>query len=582
MTYAALFVGASPTAPSPRVVIPVFQRTYCWSDQQVLGWWRDAAMRGGHSAMRVKGGHATGRCLFRRAREGRPEERTDAGADTEGEGEDEDASPLLCLDGQQRCTTTLLAVAAIRDAALTLLARDADVEDDTRTRTVVERAERALYADAAGARRWIRDRVAEKSDDDASYPEGARPPFATTLLPSFVDRAAFFRCIVGGALAFARGERSPRSPPGRSPRSPGSRTRDTSSTPMCRAKATLDAAASSLLVPRATASVRLAAALDAMLEETRLTYVEIQGDAVNLAQAFQWLQEKTLFAAGAVLWNPAPGVHLAGSDLIRNAILAVFLRRSLREQESAYRDAWLDPLERRVSRAGPGGSKSLDDAFRAFLVDDARARGARAPARWRCAFERDLEAMMASDATPERLRETVGEGSPAWIYARFQSFVEEIALARAGEDDAARAARSARINLGVGGGARRDFDFTTSAPPAKYEPEHAEEGHVPEEIDEETRKTRKNDETRRATNATSATRPSTRAPWEGPAPTGIPVEGTDANVDAAARAAAAVPVTERACRDALDRVVAFAERAGFFGSEDAEKERECRYAERYQ
>ena len=151
MTYAALFVGASPTAPSPRVVIPVFQRTYCWSDQQVLGWWRDAAMRGGHSAMRVKGGHATGRCLFRRARKGRPEERTDAGADTEGEGEDEDASPLLCLDGQQRCTTTLLAVAAIRDAALTLLARDADVEDDTRTRTVVERAERALHADAAGA-----------------------------------------------------------------------------------------------------------------------------------------------------------------------------------------------------------------------------------------------------------------------------------------------------------------------------------------------------------------------------------------------------------------------------------------------
>ena len=154
--------------------------------------------------------------------------------------------------------------------------------------------------------------------------------------------------------------------------------------------------------------------------------------------------------------------------------------------------------------------------------------------------------------------------------------------ARAGEDDAARAARSARINLGVGGGARRDFDFTTSAPPAKYEPEHAEEGHAPEEIDEETRKTRKNDETRRATNATSATRPSTRAPWEGPAPTGIPVEGTDANVDAAARAAAAVPVTERACRDALDRVVAFAERAGFFGSEDAEKEWECRYADRYQ
>ena len=285
-----------------------------------------------------------------------------------------------------------------------------------------------------------------------------------------------------------------------------------------------------------------------------------------------------------MLWNPAPGVHLAGSDLIRNAILAVFLRRSLREQESAYRDAWLDPLERRVSRAGPGGSKSLDDAFPgAFLVDDARARGARAPARWRCAFERDLEAMMASDATPEDSARRSAKDRPRGYTRDFKASAEEIGtgVAHVGEDDAARAARSARINLGVGGGARRDFDFTTSAPPAKYEPEHAEEGHVPEEIDRDA-KARRNDEAER-TNATSATRPSTRAPWEGPAPTGIPVEGTDANVDAAARAAAAVPVTERACREGWTASSSRRRaRAGFFGSEDAEKERECRYADRYQ
>ena len=196
-----------------------------------------------------------------------------------------------------------------------LLAHDADVEDETRTRTVVERAERGAYADAAGARRWIGAiRVAEKSDDDARS-RGC----ASTLrddTPSVVRRPR-------GVLQVRRrrrvGVRARRTiagpPPGRSPGSPRWRSRPTSvDASMCRAKATLDAAASSLLVPRATASVRLAAALDAMLEETRLTYVEIQGDAVHLAQAFQWLQEKTLFAAGAVLRNPAPGVHLAGSD----------------------------------------------------------------------------------------------------------------------------------------------------------------------------------------------------------------------------------------------------------------------------
>jgi hypothetical protein len=594
MTYAALFAGASPATRSPRVVIPVFQRTYCWSDEQVLGWWRDAAMRGGHSAMRVKGGHATGRCLFRRAREGRPEAGTDADAV-----DDEVASPLVCLDGQQRCTTTLLAVAAIRDAALTLLAEDADAETETETETlaetekhtaarVVERAERTLYADAEGARRWIRERAAESSpsaaaDDGALYPEGARPPFATTLLPSFVDRAAFLRCVVGGALARARGT-PPSAPRERSSAEKSSSSSSSfsssrlSSTPMCRAKATLDAAASSLLAPRAAAAARLAGALDAMLEETRLTYVEIQGDDVDLAQAFQWLQEKTLFAAGAVLWNPAPGVHLAGSDLIRNALLAVTLRRSLREQESTYRDVWLDPLERRVERAEVAGSnsKSLDDVFRAFLVDDARARGRRAPARWRGACERDLEAMMASDATPERLRETIGEGSPMWIYARFRSFVEEIALERAGEDQAARAARSARIGLGGdegGGVARRDFDFTTSAPPP---PPKATETEETRDADE-SRGSRGSTNAARAAAAaakttTTATLLSTRAPWEGPAPTGIPVEGADANADAAAKAAEAVPVTERACRDALDRVVAFAEKAGFLSGSDLETE----------
>ena len=31
---------------------------------------------------------------------------------------------------------------------------------------------------------------------------------------------------------------------------------------------------------------------------TRLVYIEVQGEDVDLAQAFQWLQEKTLFAAG--------------------------------------------------------------------------------------------------------------------------------------------------------------------------------------------------------------------------------------------------------------------------------------------
>ena len=57
-------------------------------------------------------------------------------------------------------------------------------------------------------------------------------------------------------------------------------------------------------------------------------YIEVQGNDVDMAQAFQWLQEKTLFAAGAVLWNPAPGIEFAACDLVRNALVSSFLRRS--------------------------------------------------------------------------------------------------------------------------------------------------------------------------------------------------------------------------------------------------------------
>jgi hypothetical protein len=63
----------------------------------------------------------------------------------------------------------------------------------------------------------------------------------------------------------------------------------------------------------------------------------VQGADVDLAQAFQWLQEKTLFAAGAILWNPAPGIEFSACDLVRNALISSFLHKSLAEQESAYK-----------------------------------------------------------------------------------------------------------------------------------------------------------------------------------------------------------------------------------------------------
>ena len=77
MTYGSLFGGVDTAVrrdgcPPCPVVVPVFQRTYCWTEQQVAGWWRDAFM-GGEKEGDAKPkpaadrlAHGTGRCLFRR------------------------------------------------------------------------------------------------------------------------------------------------------------------------------------------------------------------------------------------------------------------------------------------------------------------------------------------------------------------------------------------------------------------------------------------------------------------------------------------------------------------------------------
>ena len=590
--------------PSPTVAVPVFQRMYCWSEEEVRAWWRDAVMGNGHAALKVKGGHATGRCLFRLVAE-------DGG---EGVG---DGGVLLCLDGQQRCTTMLLALAAIRDAALRLVPRPLGgggvpsdrplSQAEAAAMCVVERVDRALYRDVEGARRWIHDVAAAAALDQsrgcaaastnehaaATYAEGAFPSFATTLLPSFVDRAPFLECITAGAVAHALMDGTPKAETsvevcgavmptsklslgevgdggggagarGASASYAGYPSQSTAlaATPLGRAKRILDDAAAALLHPLAAAPARLAAAAEAALNRTRLIYIEVGGADVDLAQAFQWLQEKTLLAAGAILWNPRPGVEFSACDLARNAMMSSFLRLSLTEQEKVYREVWLDPLQRRIK--GGGGPVVFDELLRAFLDgEDGRraAAGAAAPAALRkkgagsltvvagfanaaavdgilpmgprhvSATEHDLAALMASDQVPDRLKQQLGPGSPMNVYVRFRSYVEEVALGLQGKlgnsgTDGGGVSTQVTGNTAVGTrGANMKFDFTSSAPPPPLK-----------EAEEE-------DET--GTDGTCG-----------------PQRGDGRDTEGAWAREVPVMITEQACRVVVGRLVQFAARTG--------------------
>ena len=758
-------VSSPPSGIRTRIVVPVFQRTYCWPASKVRAWWRDAALGRGDSALRVKDGHATGRCLFRRVAF-EANDRLDDAEGGEGEGEDaawrakktrENVAAWLCLDGQQRCTTTQLAVAAVRDAAEATLRAAAAAEEEeeeeedeglffspagTREaemdarglrspppeniysveepdgsrgkksidvaaalevlRGVVARADDALFTDPAAARARVAAISArEKERTERNETPSVVAPFLS-LRPSRADRDAFARCVAGfgrGSDRGFKGRRAKGQGPTPHPMDPLSADDPREGldatalrSPLGRAKATLDGLAADLLTiddaseddeeplqesaatifssddptrafrgghARGVALVRgarrLAAALDGLLARCYLTRVEILGpdddgdlpggavvggsregrasassspsSRIDLTQMFQWLQEKTLFAAGAVLWNPAPGVAFGARDLIRNAAMAAFLDEPVREQENALENLWQKPLADRMRTRihAPSGNRRsrenrtspettaerlddasleeedsdsngdaigerLDEMFRAFLNERrenaSRPRGG-APPPWRGAVERDVAAMLRSDKTPESVRERLGPGSAVETYARWMSFAEELAMEAEAEEAeargegggrdarlaATRAAAEAAFARAAGGGAEaRAFDHTTSAPPPPTTTTtEGEEGEGTWDVREGGVKRAGEDGAARRF-AAAPPRPSA---YGGPAPMDEPIGGGAKKTEPKATndagrsgvgASVAPParVTKRVVREALARAAAFAERAGYF------------------
>lgn len=507
MTYGELFATAKTN--KTRIVVPTFQRTYCWTDTMARTFFRDVALRRGSTAARVKGGHGTGKCLFRRV-------------PARDDDENETKKNLLCLDGQQRCTTVALSLAAIRDAAVVLLAKEKDDTDaeSNRRRTVLEetarKADSALFLERDDARKKT-----------------------SIFYPSRADRAAFAACV--GAASDEGGLLAEKERTGKEPRVNF----------LVAAKRALDLEALKL------SPFALADALEAALKDASLTYVEIFGPdkRVDLAQAFQWLQEKTLFAASAVLWNATPGLKFAACDLARNYLMASTLRLPVEAQEETYLTQWLLPLESRVvekrnreedeafsedpeTKTGRTShpSEAFDAFLKAFLDDDDARFAAREPSapsrrvqrrtRRMCAMERDLRRMLLSEHAPESTKRSAGLDTAVWTYARFRSFAERVSMGREDEiEDDKSATDDSPAEFRV--------DFTTSAPPPSWEgpaPADAAPADEPRER--------------------------VRSPEERGGPPGDPPSARDAEPPP-------VPVDDAARREVLRRLVAFGEKAGF-------------------
>jgi len=97
----------------------------------------------------------------------------------------------------------------------------------------------------------------------------------------------------------------------------------------------------------------------AVIDWLALTYIEIMNE-VNLSQIFIWFQEKTIIGAEILMYNPTPGLNFRAADLVRNLILASYMKRSLVEQEALYRKYWFLRLEKHL---GP----RMDQMLQKFL-----------------------------------------------------------------------------------------------------------------------------------------------------------------------------------------------------------------------
>ena len=320
------------------LTIPVFQRTYCWTDEQIAGWWRDLRMAKEEAG--IAAGHRVGKIMFKAI----PHPAEEEGGMSSGP---KGAAAMTIIDGQQRITTALLFLAAVRDALLERL----DVTKDAGAAALCRELEAALFVDPeAFAALALQPR---DDGEEGSFLKVGEPLWFCRLVPSYLDRLPFFELVLAGRLGAAPCEATKRSV-------------------QWRAKAYFDRELRTWLAAREAGGLLrdLRFLAGRQLGFFSLMYMESLNEMAFLPQLFLWLQEKSLFSMGALLWNPSPGVTFRAADLVRNLLISPFAALPSAQLERLYVDRWIAPLESRV--AGPD---QMDRFLMAFLLREASQPG---------------------------------------------------------------------------------------------------------------------------------------------------------------------------------------------------------------
>ena len=448
------------------IIIPLIQRKYCWTDEHIEGWWRDGALGRGPQISRTSNGcHRTGKVIFKRG----------YGSSVASYGE---TPQLLCVDGQQRCTTQSILLACIRDFALGLT-RTSSTQVQSCAQNIVDATEKMLVMNVDVMRSWCYDKaegifkrcilpifetenqseilsdndlesVLQSVSDEAisCFPVGCNASFdgGGKLVPSYVDRASYFMIILSGRLYHELMNflsKCPRRYVNLESSLYSTLMESSNESRQHSAKAIFDklmkrrlqTVCEIVLTSVSFTDITSTETLQSIMKELtsifnnasrmQLMYCEILSE-VNLSQVFLWLQEKTLFGMGALLYNPSPGVNFNPSDLARNLLLSSFMNRDIVEQEEIYRTRWLEPIEMKLSKSTNNPLDALLTKFLASKEPPKSFLSRTSSQRYIGSFETQVTQM--NDALPLAMKGKAARDSPIGIYSRFHSCLEGLEL----------------------------------------------------------------------------------------------------------------------------------------------------------
>eukprot|EP00026_Physarum_polycephalum_P006056 Phypoly_transcript_06097.p1 GENE.Phypoly_transcript_06097~~Phypoly_transcript_06097.p1 ORF type:complete len:502 (+),score=75.42 Phypoly_transcript_06097:124-1629(+) len=290
-----------------RVIIPLFQRSYCWNTSTTVpAWWRDTS----HAST-----HSCGKAVFRTH---------------------DDA--MWCLDGQQRVTTTMLLAASARDALLRLQHRSPTLPH---LGTALAKLDAVLFIDVSAAHAFAAART--------PIAEGQRLDFSR-LIPSFCDRRHFFELIITGLAANGTDELL---------------SETTRHSIQYDTKHYFDDQFQHMLDSNTKPALALDAVASRAMTALKMQLMMIEPLAnINVAQVYQYLQESSLLSMGSLLHNPSPGMKMHAADLTRNLYMSPWISESLDEQERQHAGLWLTPIE-----VPCGNSPTQIDRVLRVLVD---------------------------------------------------------------------------------------------------------------------------------------------------------------------------------------------------------------------